>query len=633
FLFSANFKKELELVNFLSEIDKRCTENTILISELRSFPSERILEQMLSVSASIDRYLEELISISIYERERSLINKIHDRAENIKDIGKILSEHFRREGFSVSIREDDKFFLYTSQLMADTNQINQGTFEIINNANAQLIEYLKMARIAIITILIIFLLLTVYQLRLVNFKILTPMRLLDQALKNIHSGDFGHRINYESDDEIGTVANVFNEMSDNLAQSTVSREELEEELIMRKKAENELLNEKAKAMDLMKEAQAANNTKDIFLANMSHEMRTPLTGIMGSLELLEEQDLKEDAQYILSLCKESAAQMNRIIDDLLEVSRISKDKYEIHKEFFDLNECLESSYKLFLISAKEKGLQYTFNKSDLPKKVYSDKKRIMQIMNNLISNAIKFTPEGSVQISVDFKKKSETNGALHISVKDTGIGIEKDVQDQIYDFFYQKDMSFTKDYQGMGVGLTIVKNIINSMNGEIALNTQRGKGTKFSAIIPMTYTDVKVDTDRVDTLDTHKEKGKTKRILIIEDNKINRVIIRKMLVKHDYSVEEAVDGRDGLEKLDQLQSVDLILMDIQMPVMDGYEARIAIRRKYGENSPPMIALTGYSSDDDKRKISEAGFEGYLGKPYNESELLKVIHQVQETNDS
>ncbi|MFW6262661.1 MAG: hypothetical protein ACOC34_01380, partial [Thermotogota bacterium] len=182
FLFSANLKKELELVNFLSEIDKRCTENTILISELRSFPSERILEQMLSVSASIDRYLEELISISIYERERSLINKIHDRAENIKDIGKILSEHFRREGFSVSIREDDKFFLYTSQLMADTNQINQGTFEIINNANAQPIEYLKMARIAIITILIIFLLLTVYQLRLVNFKILTPMRLLDQAL-------------------------------------------------------------------------------------------------------------------------------------------------------------------------------------------------------------------------------------------------------------------------------------------------------------------------------------------------------------------------------------------------------------------------------------------------------------------
>ena len=627
-LFSFNLKKELELVNFLSEIDKRCTENTILISELRAFPSERALDQMLSISKSIDDYLEELMETSVYEREQSIIDKIHKRGENILQIGEILSEYFERESFSVSISEDEKYFLYTSQLMADTNQINQGTYEMINKANAQLIQHLKLARIAIISILIIFLIFTVYQMRLVHFKILTPLKLLDNALKIIHNGEFGHKINYESEDELGTVANVFNEMSDNLAQSTVSREELEEELIMRKRAEAELIEEKAKAMDLMTEAQAASNAKDIFLANMSHEMRTPLTGIMGSLELLEEQNLHDETLYILNLCKESASQMNRIIDDLLEVSRISKAKYEIHREQFDLNECLESSYRLFLISAKEKGLQYTFEKKDLPHKVYSDKQRIKQIMNNLISNAIKFTPDGSVGIKVEFRRKSEQNGELRISVVDTGIGIEEEIQDHIYDYFYQRDMSFTKDYQGMGIGLTIVKNIIYEMNGELDFSTKIGEGTTFTITLPIKYTE---DKEFKEIEEAHEEwsiSEENRRVLIVEDNRINRIIIRKMLEKLGYIVKEAIHGREALEKMDEFQRFDLIFMDIQMPIMDGYDARKAIVEKYGKDSPPMIALTGYHSDEDKQKIEKAGFDGYLGKPYSEKELKDIIKKVE-----
>ena len=627
-LFSSTLKTELETVVFLSEIDRRCTENTILVSELRSFPSARVMDQLLSISQSIQDSLNDLMDNPFY-RERVLkVKSMHSNSTTALNIIHVLSEQFEQDGYSISAVESEKFFLYTSQLMSNTQKINQKTYEMIKDANDQLIQQLTVARIVTISILSLFLLFVLYQFGLLTLKILKPLHWLDDALKNIHSGNFGYKIKYSSEDELGMVAKVFNEMSDNLVQSTVSREKLEEELIMRKSAEAELKQEKAKAEQLAKEAQAANNVKNIFLANMSHEMRTPLTGIIGTLELLGEQNLNEDSKYLLKLSRESAKQMNHIVDDLLEVSKISADSFELHEKYFDMDESLQKIYQLFLITAREKGLNFNVEKDELPDQIFADKMRIRQILNQLISNAIKFTPEGTVSVTCEFIKKGEKKGELILSVQDTGIGIEESVLDHIYDYFYQKDMSFTKDYQGMGIGLTIVKNIVNAMHGKLEITTHQDVGSTFTVILPVAYYQEMEKKEKQIEEEEVSKTEKSHRILSVEDNHINRLVVRKILEKHGYIVEEAVNGEVALEKVENNHHFDLILMDIQMPKMDGYEARKAIRDKYGNSAPKMVALTGYQSDEDRRKIQEAGFEGYLGKPYSEKDLIGIIKKME-----
>jgi len=631
-IFSINIKRELELVNSLSEIDKRCTENTLLVSELRAFPSQRLMDQFFNVSKTIALSFNEFSKESNEVTKKTIIDDLHKKAEDMTVISELLLDYLNENNYSVSLTRDEKFFLYTSQLLVNTSEIDQGVYQIITDSTELLIQQFMMMRIVIIGILLIFLFFTFYHLRLINFRILEPLKLLGRAIKQIKSGDFEYRIMYDHNDEMGLMAKVFNEMSVKLSESTVSKTQLEKELIKRQKIEEELNREKTKAMELLKVSESANNAKNVFLANMSHEMRTPLTGIIGSLELFENQDLDEDSRFLLGLTKTSAQQMNHIVDNLLEITKISMDKYELHYDDFNLLECFKHTKDLFLVSIKQKGLNYEFKKGNIPKKVNSDKSRIMKILDELISNAIKFTSEGLIKLSFEFIRKNEQFGELLITVSDTGIGIERTVKEHIYDFFYQKDMSFTKDYQGMGIGLTIVKNIVNKMDGQLDLKTQEGEGTTFKITLPMQYSDEeefsgieKVQQDQEELLSLNK-------ILMVEDNRINRVVLRKMLETNGYSVVEAVNGREAIEKMREYPDFDLILMDIQMPIMNGYDARKEIVASFGADAPDMIALTGYSSDLDIRKINEAGFEGYLSKPYSEYQLLEIIKKFDSPKD-
>jgi signal transduction histidine kinase/CheY-like chemotaxis protein len=364
----------------------------------------------------------------------------------------------------------------------------------------------------------------------------------------------------------------------------------------------------------------SNQYKSEFLANMSHEIRTPLNAITGFIKLLEKRTQDEKSKEYLNIINSSSNSLLQIIEDILDFSKIESGKLLIDAIDFNMIEEISLALKLFEARCNEKNIKLELCLvGELPTYVHTDPLRIKQVASNLISNAIKFTQEGKkIELIVSYKKE-----CLFINVKDEGKGVAEDKLDHIFESFNQEDNSTTRKYGGTGLGLAISKELVSLMGGEIKVSSTEGIGSEFSFYIPAKT--VKL-SEEINCKEEQIEKFSQKHILLVEDNKSNQLLMRIILEEMGFSVSIANDGKEGVEAFKEGR-YDLVLMDENMPNMDGVEATRNIRKIENENSleyTPIIALTANALKGAKEYFLEAGMDDYLSKPLEQKLLLQVL---------
>lgn len=381
----------------------------------------------------------------------------------------------------------------------------------------------------------------------------------------------------------------------------------------------ELEKAKIEAENARVEAENANKAKSQFLANMSHEIRTPLNGIIGAIDLLELMELKEDAKMHLEILKDSSKHLLDIINNILDISKIESGKIELYMKVFNLKNMIDVFIKELSFACANKNLEFTyFIDPLLPFEIIGDQIKLKQVLINLFNNALKFTNKGSIIFKV--KKVSQINEKviLKFSIKDTGIGIKEEVKEQIFKKFFQQDVSYNKYYAGTGLGLSISKELVKIMNGDIWFESKDNEGSTFNFTAEFLLDFNKTLSEaNINLENTKYSEVACKTILIVEDNEINMKIACSILKKLGYNFLWAYTGKQALEIL-RSKHVDLILMDIQMPELNGLETTKIIRKNeiYKKDHLPIIAMTAYAMLGDREMCIEEGMDDYISKPFD-----------------
>ncbi len=398
---------------------------------------------------------------------------------------------------------------------------------------------------------------------------------------------------------------------------------LQRELAERQETENRLLQAK-------READSANRAKSDFLASMSHEIRTPLNAVVGLTETVLETRLDATQRDCLETVRESADHLLYIINTILDLSSIEAGRPHFECRDFDLHALAASSVKMHRAVSEKKGLPLTLEIApETPRYVHGDPGRLRQILSNLLGNAIKFTDTGRVDVSLSGEVDENACARLSFSVVDTGVGITEDKIGRVFETFYQTDASSTRRHEGTGLGLAICRELATLMNGEIRLESKPGMGTTAGVTVRLPVGKPPQDADGADAPDA-KAPGRTLNILLAEDNPVNIKVaeFQTDLLGHKLTV--ARNGARAVEKL-RRDEFDLVLMDLEMPVMDGLSATRAIRDgEAGEaaRTIPIIAMTAHALEDTREQCLEAGMSGYLSKPITRSALEKIFDETQ-----
>ncbi len=368
-----------------------------------------------------------------------------------------------------------------------------------------------------------------------------------------------------------------------------------------------------------------------FMAAMTHEIRTPMNGIIGMTDLALEEETSPVLKEYLDVIKLSADSLMRVINDILDYSKIEAGRLSLEEIAIPFPRFMEDIVRIFTPQAAARGLDFHYNpEPGLPGTITGDPIRIRQIIQNILNNALKFTSSGSIELSAHLDRTSSPQ-RLYFYISDTGIGIPKEKQHLLFRSFTQVDSSTTRKYGGTGLGLAICAYLTALMGGEIDLKSKENKGSTFRFFLPLRKNAPE------EKLEGSKEPGsgaqETSRssdsalILLMEDNRVNQLLAVRTMEKAGYRVVTAENGREGIE-LFRRYSPDLILMDIQMPVMDGYETSRAIRRLESEleTETPIIALTAMALAEDRQRMSDAGMNDFLGKPVSPIDLKQMLHK-------
>ncbi len=392
--------------------------------------------------------------------------------------------------------------------------------------------------------------------------------------------------------------------------------------------QSDITAKKASEEQLVKAKQEAENSlkiKEEFISNMSHEIRTPMNALIGFTDLLLETELTEEQREHLITIKNSEKLLLTLINDILDLAKLESGKIQLEDLPFNIHDTLQEVVKLLNVNAKDKGIELElFINSKVPQMIIGDTTRVQQILLNTVGNAIKFTDKGEVSIYVKSLVTNQREVVLTFDIKDTGIGIPEEKLNSIFDSFEQANQSTTRLYGGTGLGLAIVKKLVTSMNGEILVESEVGVGSTFKIRIPFRTTQNTGSIAQILPLKKQEELGPLNyNILLVEDNKTNQILANTRLTRWNCDVKIANNGQEALELLEQ-HEFDIVLMDIQMPIMNGFETTIAIRNSENKNynQIPIIAMTAHASHSEAEKATKIGMNDYIFKPFDP----EVLHQ-------
>jgi signal transduction histidine kinase/PAS domain-containing protein/ActR/RegA family two-component response regulator len=377
-------------------------------------------------------------------------------------------------------------------------------------------------------------------------------------------------------------------------------------------------------IDSRERALEASRAKEDFLTTISHEIRTPLNAIVGMNELLGTSELNEQQLEMVSAIRLSSKNLLSIVNDILDFSLIESGKMHIEIDKLNLQQLQAEILGVFDLKVREKGIALDLSiEEENDVKVYSDHTRVEQIVNNLVSNAIKFTNMGAVRVTLSALSQNE-NACLHIKVEDTGIGIPVSAWENIFDRFYQIDSSSKRRFQGTGLGLAIVRRLVEMLGGSLHFTSEEGKGTTFKVQIPSRIGDNQ--EPRINGMGK-RDNGPRGNILIVEDNMLNRMVAERYLRNAGLQVFSAENGQKALELFER-EDIDIIFMDLQMPIMDGIETTQRIKElKSDKRNVPIVALTANASPKVRNQVLEMGMKGYITKPFNPDELIAIVHKL------
>ena len=580
------------------------------------------------------------------------------------DINQISSDPEVFDSFSIP---ELKIGIATHRLYFDS--LNPARFFLISAVTSQEVihtESLGLAQqltyVAVIAILLISVLAAITS-RLLTRRLITLREIADR----VASGDENVEIKEMGRDEIGILALSFKEMLSRLTRSRAKLHDLtaslEHKVLERtqelERSNKELLEAKhlaeASTQQLQntleeseklwheaeyarkdaeryaEKAQQANIAKSDFLANMSHELRTPLNGIIGMTHFTLESQLTPEQRKQLNTIDFSAKTLLSLLNDILDVSKVEAGKLILENRTFNLHKLIDNTIDTHMINAREKGIKLISSiTNDVPIYLSGDSERLRQVIVNMLGNAIKFTNKGEVELHVALKERQKNSISLHFSVRDTGIGIAKDKLATIFEPFTQADNSTTRQYGGTGLGTTISRQIVELMDGRIWVESELGKGSTFHFIVVLKASSEQ-DIEKNRDHNVHDTVSDTEipplNILVAEDNEVNQQVIQLALTRLGHQMTLAKNGRIALE-LWRKSRFDLILMDVQMPEMDGLTATKQIRsEESGNNHTPIIAVTANAMVSDRDQCLDAGMDDYITKPINIEQLQQTISRI------
>ena len=417
-----------------------------------------------------------------------------------------------------------------------------------------------------------------------------------------------------------TLTEAFNRLQANEEAVRRNTHMLEEEIRQRKEKEKELIEERRRA-------ESAAKAKEDFLSMMSHEIRTPMNAVIGMTHLLIEENPKPEQEENLKILRLSAENLLNLVNDILDFNKIEAGKIILEEAEFDLEELLLNIKSGFINQAKQKDIELrTFLDPGIPRRLLGDPVRISQVLYNLVSNAIKFTETGNVTVSIKSMEEDDQDVSLKFVVTDTGIGIARDKLESVFDSFVQANTGITRRFGGSGLGLSIVKRLLELMDSKILVRSEEGKGSEFSFILHLSVSNLTVEAASKPVPGGQPDL-KGVRILVVEDNAVNQMVIKKFLRKWNAHMDTAHNGLEAINILKN-EKYDLILMDLQMPEMDGFTATKKIRamRQGNLHDIPIIALTASVQVNSKHRVFEVGMDDFVTKPFNPEELLQKIRK-------
>lgn len=450
------------------------------------------------------------------------------------------------------------------------------------------------------------------------------VNLIREVLKTGRVKNYETNVNIKGGEAIQSISNIrliYNNEGKPIGVDGVARD-----ITYLKKASQELLHAKEIAEKSLK-------VKENFLANMSHEIRTPMNGVIGMIDLLNETPLLEEQRKYVQTIKKSSETLLNILNDILDLSKIEAGKMQLRLAPISIEQTVEKLHSLFYQQATLKNIELLYSiDSNVPKVVLADETRLLQILSNLTSNAIKFTDQGSVRIQISLQSKKDLVNKIRVNISDTGIGIAEDKLNVLFGYFNQVDNSSSKSYGGTGLGLAISKELSKLMNGEIGVQTEANKGSvfwfTFEANESKRLVEQKIETSNAFSSEkTFKDYPK---ILLVDDNAINLFVASEILRKAGCEIDTAGNGLEAIQKVKE-NNYRVVLMDIQMPQMDGIEATAEIRKLNLAYTPPIIAMTAYSMKEDKDRFMINGMDDYIAKPIKADSLISKVKAWLDSN--